>query len=378
MADLSIGAPECYRWDEFLERSKLEVPRSVDIWSLGSIYSEAAVWVVLGRDGLSDYRRKRKAETDRIYSFKDGGCFHDGAKVLDTVRNFHSKVRENIRKNDHVTELVLDMVSDMLVAANSRPPSHFLHAKSSRILQTAQERFKSPKLEPELFAVDPGEDRPKTPPELPPPAIQDVLTRERSASPDRMTDADSESPDTTTNFGSSPHTSPPGAGQTDRHGIHGHVPAGGNRQGAMHGEAGQYEDPFVERRPRQSTRSSAAYRQKPHDTTQPWHRSQTSTSSEPKVQSVPINGHSRQDTRVASSNQQVPNQPTTMSSPPRVAGPYELKREPTKDPPPRLTIEDASKWIRQKEGGASVAPLADNRFLNDLNRRDHVGQTIHY
>jgi hypothetical protein len=104
------------------------------------------VWVVLGSDGLGDYRRKREAETDRIYGFKNGGCFHDGAKVLNTVRNFHDKVRENIRKNDHVTELVLDMISDMLVAADSRPPLHFLHAKSNRILQTAKEMLKSPKL----------------------------------------------------------------------------------------------------------------------------------------------------------------------------------------------------------------------------------------
>lgn len=374
---MSTGAPECYRWDEFLERSKLAVPRSVDIWSLGSVYSEAAVWVVLGRDGLNDYRRKRKTETDRIYGFKDGACFHDGTKVLDTVRNFHDKVRENIRKNDHVTELVLDMISDMLVAANSRPTSHFLHAKSSRILQTAQERLKSPKLEPSPFAVDPGEDRPKTPPELPPSATQDVLTRERSTSPGRMTDEDSDSPGTTINFGSSRHTSP-GTGQIDRHGIHGHVLAGGNHQNDMHGEAGQYEDPFIERRPRQSTRSSAAHRQKPHDTTQSQHKPQTSTSSDPNVLSIPVNGRSRQDTRAASSNRQVSNQLTTMSFPPHVTGLHELKRELSKDRPPRLTVEDASKWIRQKEGGASVAPLADKGFLNDLNRRDHVGQTIHY
>src|SRR2546423_12449042 len=126
-----VGAPECYRRDEFIEQSKLEVPRSVDIWSLGCTYSEAAVWVVLGSDGLADYRRKRKAETDRIYNFRDGGCFHDGVKVLDTVQNFHAKARENIRKNDIVTEGVLDMVGDMLMAAtNSRPTAHFLYDKS--------------------------------------------------------------------------------------------------------------------------------------------------------------------------------------------------------------------------------------------------------
>jgi hypothetical protein len=72
-----------------------------------------------------------------------------------------------------------------------------------------------------------------------------------------------------------------------------------------------------------------------------------------------------------------PNQLTTAPFPPHVASPPVPKRVPTKDRPPRLTIEDASKWIRRKEGRASVAPLADKIFLNDLNRRDHVRHTIH-
>jgi len=37
------GVPECYRLGLFLQTAKLQVKQSVDIWSLGCVFSEAVV-----------------------------------------------------------------------------------------------------------------------------------------------------------------------------------------------------------------------------------------------------------------------------------------------------------------------------------------------
>ena len=113
----SEGAPECHRSDEFLEQSKLSVKPLIDIWSFGGVCSEAAVWVVLGRSGLIDYRTQRQREICEKGTSQDGSCFHDGEKVLQTVDIMHNRLltRGEVRPGDRVTIPILDrMVTFML------------------------------------------------------------------------------------------------------------------------------------------------------------------------------------------------------------------------------------------------------------------------
>ena len=117
MLMLSKGAPECHRGDEFLEETKVDVNRSIDIWSFGGVCSEAAVWVVLGMSGLLTYRHQRKQEICERGTTQDGSCFHDGEGLLETVKRTHHRLmtRGEVRPGDHITKLVLDrMVKDML------------------------------------------------------------------------------------------------------------------------------------------------------------------------------------------------------------------------------------------------------------------------
>ena len=110
-------APECHRSDEFLEQTKLNVKPSTDIWSFGAVCSEAAVWVVLGRSGLADYRDQRKRKTYEKGTLQDGSCFHDGEKILKTVDDMHNRLLrgDKVRSEDHVTIPVLDnLVTFML------------------------------------------------------------------------------------------------------------------------------------------------------------------------------------------------------------------------------------------------------------------------
>jgi hypothetical protein len=91
-----------------------------DIWSLGCILSEVAAWVILGREGLLDYRRSRKAELERLRR-ADSDSFHDGAKVLDSLQDQLRKLHELVPQDDTLTKNVLDAVDSMLQTSHERP-----------------------------------------------------------------------------------------------------------------------------------------------------------------------------------------------------------------------------------------------------------------
>ena len=172
VADGNSGAPECYRADSDFEKIRFLVKQSVDIWSLGCTISEAAVWVIRGRSGLSEYRRRRGMETARIPGFRDGDCFHDGQQVLATVTEIHSNLLvDGIRACDHVTGATVAMVrKEMLIESDSRSSVRPLIHRTNGILAGAETKLTRPASlagtgsVSGTFALSP----PRTPPEPPP------------------------------------------------------------------------------------------------------------------------------------------------------------------------------------------------------------------
>jgi hypothetical protein len=117
-------------------RSRVKVKQSVDIWSVGCIYSEAAVWIADGYRGVMDYRRRRKAETDQLRDFRDGDCFHDGYKVLNAVRETHRNIERSLRVTDNITKQVLDtIIKEMLWESDVRPTANQLRQKPTQLLK---------------------------------------------------------------------------------------------------------------------------------------------------------------------------------------------------------------------------------------------------
>lgn len=136
---MSIGAPECYQ-DDFPGHNPLVHPQKADIWSLGCVYSEFAVWIVRGQTGLGHYKEDRKQETKKR-GIKDIGCFHDGERALKCVKRWNDHVFEDKRISDHVTKNVLQkLVNEMLYPeADARPTAKQLRRKAKGILETARD-----------------------------------------------------------------------------------------------------------------------------------------------------------------------------------------------------------------------------------------------
>lgn len=135
----AYGAPECYRTNHLAEDLTLRVGQAVDIWSLGAVLSEFAVWLVCGLVELNQYRRARNVATQDL---TDLGCFHDGhGKLLPCVREFNQRAIDSRRVGDHVTKKVVHhLINGMLYAkSEARPNAIYLVQSSGEILDTAQE-----------------------------------------------------------------------------------------------------------------------------------------------------------------------------------------------------------------------------------------------
>ncbi|KAG9228900.1 hypothetical protein BJ875DRAFT_434529 [Amylocarpus encephaloides] len=169
------GAPECFRHDSFWDNTDLQVKQHVDVWSLGCVYSECAVWVVNMRKGLRSYRDKRLKATKNI-SPRLGECFHDGHDVLPIVQQTHRLLQQsmNLRGCDNVTMKVVKVVEEfMLVVAGTRLDAKNLWLRSSQAVSASTTPQTSPVYE------DPGIDRqssdiarePRKPPQLPPTSV---------------------------------------------------------------------------------------------------------------------------------------------------------------------------------------------------------------
>ncbi|KAH7324079.1 kinase-like domain-containing protein [Rhexocercosporidium sp. MPI-PUGE-AT-0058] len=115
----TFGAPECH---PSRRRSSNVVHQTIDIWSLGCVFSIAATWVALGHQGILQYAELRREAVrkyqqdlqDRTDTSADTtathDCFHDEHVVLQAVTSWHKTLRMILRKTDTVTSLVLDLV----------------------------------------------------------------------------------------------------------------------------------------------------------------------------------------------------------------------------------------------------------------------------
>jgi serine/threonine protein kinase len=119
----TYGAPECHPG----RLNREPVPRSIDIWSLGCVFSVAASWVVLGSQGIVQFIKIRQRSISRLPKNKaqqkpedpGGDYFHTGSDVLQDVTNWHKHLRSTCRKSDTITSSVLDLVDDKMLRGDA-------------------------------------------------------------------------------------------------------------------------------------------------------------------------------------------------------------------------------------------------------------------
>lgn len=137
--DNEKGAPECYRGFVFEHITTRRVDQKPDVWSLGAVYSEVAIWSVLGRSGIAAYRDARREATEAIPDHEDIGCFHDKEKRLPCVDEAHFLAGEEAKPTDTITKLILsELLPHLLCDQNGRFTARQLHYNFERIINQAK------------------------------------------------------------------------------------------------------------------------------------------------------------------------------------------------------------------------------------------------
>ncbi|KAI0450231.1 kinase-like domain-containing protein [Xylaria acuta] len=88
------SAPETCQWSEDVQGLASDVTWAVDIWSLGCLFFETAIWMAAYEQGRQEFRQARVNETenfDELVRAGYRGAFHNGFDALPTLSE---KVRE--------------------------------------------------------------------------------------------------------------------------------------------------------------------------------------------------------------------------------------------------------------------------------------------
>ena len=171
-----IGAPETYRLDDTTDLFNVQVRPDVDIWSLGCVFSEAAVWSRYGWNRVLEYRCQRQEEVKQETGVDGEHLFHDGRDVLRTVQGIHEQIIKRPRSIDHVTVEILHFLNDNMLLTEDDPRStaQQVYHRSKSIINKIREKHSMPttnvpprKYEEAKSIIDP-DGRPMTPPSVPP------------------------------------------------------------------------------------------------------------------------------------------------------------------------------------------------------------------
>ena len=148
----------------------------VDIWSIGCVFSEAAVWSRFGWNRVLEYRRQRQNDVKELLDLDGEYLFHDGHTVLRIVQDIHEHIAKSARDIDRVTIKILRFVDhDMLLNEDEpRYSAKQVFHRSKSVIYTTRKEFEvsttevSSKKDKDNGNTSDPEERPKTPPSVPP------------------------------------------------------------------------------------------------------------------------------------------------------------------------------------------------------------------
>ena len=138
--DMCLGAPETYR-SKNTESTPLPVTQEVDMWSIGCVFSEVAVWAHHGWKKVKEYRRQRNSEIEIKGGGPDEHFFHWDGRLLDAVNNIHQDMTGGPFFKDFLTRSVLERLVVNMLQHKSRPYAKLVFEMSERLVQEFETRL---------------------------------------------------------------------------------------------------------------------------------------------------------------------------------------------------------------------------------------------
>lgn len=136
--DQCPGAPEFHLADDV----RYNASSTLDIWSIGCILVEAAIWISLGEDPRIAFRKRRIQETSRLpqhHARSRLDCFHDGENTLESVRDIPRRIPYNGRAEDDISRQVVKLaLKELLVPKACRLEAYQLYARLAEIIHKSK------------------------------------------------------------------------------------------------------------------------------------------------------------------------------------------------------------------------------------------------
>ncbi|KAI9713239.1 MAG: hypothetical protein M1820_001225 [Bogoriella megaspora] len=142
----AYGAPETYRSDDVTEIRQRKLCQKSDVWSLGCVLAEHAVWIHDGAYGLGEFRERRNEALQKL-GIRNTGCFHNGKKALDVVDQELRRIMEKTDpKTDPITEEIVEqIILQTLQPISDRPSARDLDTQARMIIERAKRDLKHSK-----------------------------------------------------------------------------------------------------------------------------------------------------------------------------------------------------------------------------------------
>ena len=113
--------------------------QKADVWSLGCIFSEAAVWVAKGKAGLFRYRQLRR-KSYQIFGLGDQDCSHNGKEIHPLVHNHHDEMLKENDDLDPLARRVLgsNVLFNILASSEKRPSAEAVFVRMQKLVGEAE------------------------------------------------------------------------------------------------------------------------------------------------------------------------------------------------------------------------------------------------
>ena len=166
-------APETITDYAPLDHLYVRAKQYADVWSLGCVFSEAATWSRFGWDRVVEYRQQRLIEVKQLLDLEDEPIFHDCQSMLPTVQKMHEQISKEASVIDFVPVEILRLLDqDILINRDeSRLSARQFLSRSKRVIQAARKDYRV--REEGAGDISDAEERPKTPPSVPPGYLKD-------------------------------------------------------------------------------------------------------------------------------------------------------------------------------------------------------------
>lgn len=131
----TYGPPELHWGDDVDYR----VGPLVDVWSIGCVLLEAAVWVAFGERGRLEFQKRRRDENSeenpRQTLLGRTDSFHDGINRLNAVVEVLALIERDGRRSDDLTSAIVSIIlNHVLVPKKTRYNARLLSAELDKII----------------------------------------------------------------------------------------------------------------------------------------------------------------------------------------------------------------------------------------------------